>query len=113
LAEHWITEVADELYAEILEIADAIAQDLAPPDDAYDGREVPQGQYLAHARAMSLADPTYVQRDLDAMAPVIVTTPDGTPLRSPTGVRNFLAKWSEARPDLHAHAVLTQPPGGT
>lgn len=109
MAEHWIVEVADELYAEILAVADAIAADLAPPVDAYDGRAVPQAQYLEHARAQSLADPTYVQRDLDAMAPVVVTTAGGAALRSPTGVRNFLAKWSEARPDLHAHAVLDQP----
>lgn len=107
--DHWIDEVANELYAEVLTIAAALAEEMAPPPDAYDGRTVTRDQYIEEARAMSYADPTYLQRDLDEMAPPAFALPDGTVARSPTGVRNFLAKWSEARPDLHAHAVLEQP----
>lgn len=111
---HWIDEVADELYAEILEVAAAVAEELAPPPDAHDGREVPRGQYIAEARALSYADPTYVQRDLDALAPAAIRLADGTMGRSPTGLRNFIAKWRAARPDLVALAELqTATTGGT
>lgn len=108
--EHWIVAAADELLAELLETAESVAAQLAPPEDAYDGRTVARAQYVAHARAMSLTDPTYLQRDLDRMAPPSIPFPDGTMGRSLTGLRNFNAKWKEARPDLYAAATLAQPP---
>ena len=111
-AEHWIAEVADELLAEIREVAAAVAAELGPPPDAHDGAQVTTAEYLANAREQSLADPTYMQTDLDAMAPAAITLPDGTMGRSPTGVRNYVEKWREARPDVYAAAMLEAPPPG-
>lgn len=110
--EHWIAQVADELLKEMLSVAEAVAAEMAPPADAHDGATVPRAQYLEHARAMSHRDPTYLARDLDAMAPACIPFPDGTMGRSLTGLRNFNEKWAEARPDLHARAVLESPPQG-
>jgi hypothetical protein len=106
-------EIADELRQEILAVAKAVAEEIGPPADAYDGRSVSRADYIAEARAQSYADPNYVQADLDRMAPALIPMPGGVMLRSPTGVKNFIEKWHEARPDLYAHAVLEQlPPRG-
>ena len=105
----WIDEVAAELWEEIQEIAEAVAEELEPPPDAYDGESVPRGAYIDLAREQSFADPGYVAADLEAMAPVIMTLPTGEPIRSPTGVKNFLAKWREARPDLYVTVVDAAP----
>src|SRR5262245_9918804 len=87
--DRWIAALADDLLREMLSVAEAVATQMAPPDDAYGGTAVPRAQYVAHARAMSYADPTYLQRDLDRMAPASIPAPDGTMLRSLTGLRNF------------------------
>lgn len=101
----WVHDLADELADEIAATADRVAAELAPPPDAYDGPTVSRAQYLEHARRASLADPTYLQRDYDRMAPVVMTLPDGTPVRAPTGVKNFTEKWRLARPDLYLAAA--------
>jgi hypothetical protein len=107
-------EIADELRQEILAVAKAVAEEIGPPADAYDGQNLKsQKEYFAEARAKSFEDPNYVQADLDRMAPALIPMPGGVMLRSPTGVKNFIEKWHEARPDLYAHAVLEQlPPRG-
>lgn len=102
-------QIADELRQEILAIAQAVAAEVGPPADAYDGQSVSRADYIAEARAQSYENPTYVQEDLDRMAPALIPMPGGVMLRSPTGVKNFIEKWKEARPDLYAHAVLEQP----
>lgn len=107
----WIADLADDLLKEMLSTAEAVAAEAAPPEVAYDGRTVSRAEYLEHARVQSLADPTYLQRDLDRMAPASIPFPDGTMGRSLTGLRNFNEKWRAARPDLYAVVDLERASG--
>ena len=99
---HYIRQAAAELKQEASDNAKAAAASLAPPDDAHDSVKLSRAQMIALVREQSYADPTYLARKLDEMAPVAATLPGGTPLRAANGVRYFHDLVKEARPDVYA-----------
>lgn len=103
---HWIVESADRLLAELEVTAEAVAERLAPPAVAFDGADVGRSRAVEIAREESIRDPGYMLADLDRMAPLAIPLPDGTMLRSKTGLKNYLSKWKLARPDLYARLTL-------
>ena len=107
----WLEDAATTLREEMLANAAAVAERLAPPVSSFDGEEVSRREAIAIARAESYADPTYLARDLERMAPLCIPLPDGRKLRAETGLRNFLAKWAVVRPDLVALLATLGPEG--
>ena len=113
--QHYIRQAAAELKQEASDNARAVAAALAPPDDAHDSVKLSRGEVVALVRQQSLEDddarmrgaadptqPTYLQRKLDEMAPVVATLPGGTKLRAANGVKYFHELVKEARPDVYA-----------
>jgi len=107
----WLEDAATTLREEMLANAAAVAERLAPPVSSFDGEEVSRREAIEIARAESYADPTYLARDLERMAPLCIPLPDGRKLRAETGLKNFLAKWAVVRPDLVALLATLGPEG--
>lgn len=117
---HYIKEVAESLLEEMRATAESVAEQLAPPADAFDGRDVQHGRFIEWWQRQSLtelgapasvdpmtgiqipAEPSFMQKELDRLAPKSIPLPDGRMLRAYTGLKNYIALVKEARPDLYA-----------
>lgn len=101
-AKHYTHEIADELMGEIRSAGQDAAKALALPPDGHGNVTLGRKEYADLMRRRVGADPTYVDRIVDRLAPAGATLPDGTPLRSPAGVRNVRALFKEVWPEAYA-----------
>lgn len=101
-AKHYTHEIADELMGEIRAAGQDTAKALALPADGHGNVTLGRTAYAELMRRRVAAAPTYVDRIVDRLAPAGATLPDGTPLRSPAGVRNVRALIKEVWPEAYA-----------
>lgn len=112
MPDHYLHELAGELRRTLRENGKAAEQDLALPDDQHAGRDVGHQRMIQDVRLLSQQQPTCLARLLERLAPKGPTLPDGTVLRSETGLKNFHDLVKEARPDVYTAIVLTEHPPG-
>ena len=108
---HYTRRIAKRLYTELQASARAASAKLALPREAHDGSVVSRATFIEAVRTGSEADPTYLAKLLDRMAPPAVTTPEGKMVRSETGLKNFHEVIRDARPDVYL-AVMLNPEEG-
>jgi hypothetical protein len=106
MAEHELSGIARELYAESRTRAKSIAESMPWPDSVAGTRTVPYAEEVRMMRELALADPTYLQRKLDEEAPKVIQAPNGQMYRPIQGMVRFQKLVKDALPEVWAvHAI--------
>jgi|GEM_PF-4372126 len=92
--------IADELRTTLEVHAPEAARAVELPPTAFGGKRIKHSEYVAYVAGKVRSDPAFVGKLRDSIAPAIFQLPDGTMLRSPRGLKNFVELMREAVPDL-------------
>lgn len=91
---------------EIADNAKSAAQSLAWPDKVAGTQKIAHAEEVRMVREMAQADPGYLLRKLDEMAPKVIKGPDGQMYRPIQGMVRFQQVVKESLPELWAvHAL--------
>lgn len=106
MAKTGITRIAHELMGEVAANARATAGSMAWPDHMGGTRQISHAEEVRMVREMALADPGYLARKLDEIAPKVIKGPDGQLYRPLRAMVRFEKLVQEALPEVVAlHAL--------